>query len=756
MNNHRTGIAAAFLLVLLLGGCETAPPLEPVAIPPADTEFFAGRVLCLDPGHGGTDPGAVGRYGLREADANLQVAVALRAMLESAGARVLLTRDRDRALSLDERVQFNRRHRPDVFLSLHHNSSGDPFFNRTEMYYHYSEAGGPSEDLAGDMLREFERLYNFTRSRALIASAYGVLRNNEGTAILGEPSYLSDPVMEKRLRTPEGIRDEAHAYYRSLRTFFAKGTPIIALDPIPENPERIRVVLTDARSAIDPSSIQVLLGESPLDFTCDSATGELWTAALDDLPGGSHTVRIHAANLNGRRARWTEQTFRVNRRAERLHVAVELPAGRGPARVAVRVTDARGRAVADDTPLGLSSSSAVIFAETRTFGGVGYFYLSEVPRDALTITAGPLRHTLHVADATGPRLRTARIVDARTGRPVPGAVAEASGGNPFQADRNGWLGLPESETGALTLRAPGHNPVVMASGGLSAAAPIPMRPRLSGALAGKRIFLDPEAGGDETGVVTAARHRASDLNLAVAQYLREALEWAGAEAILAREDDRTLDMPTRARMSLDANPDLYLAIFHTVRRGSEASGANRTRVLHRWQTPLPMARAMAPVVSSYLGTDGHEVNHHVTQALMHSQESFLSLAVGPAYLSAPALQEAAALPSTARREAVAILYGLVEAFSAASDVNPAPPEPDRLRLVAHVVNAETAASLPEALVTLDGGLHLQTSASGVAEFRYLSPGEHVLRVIAPGYLPWEGRVDVTGEIEGVTITLTAR
>src|SRR5262245_56978543 len=79
--------------------------------------------VVIDPGHGGQHEGAAGPDGYREKELSLELARKLAAVLEKeAGAKVLLTRDRDLTLPLPERVSMANQFRPDLLISLHANS----------------------------------------------------------------------------------------------------------------------------------------------------------------------------------------------------------------------------------------------------------------------------------------------------------------------------------------------------------------------------------------------------------------------------------------------------------------------------------------------------------------------------------------------------------------------------------------------------------------------------------------------------------
>jgi N-acetylmuramoyl-L-alanine amidase len=99
-------------------------PTAPPELPPAFGQAPAFRTIAIDPGHGGDDEGARGANGVKEKDLALAVARRIRALLEARlGIRVLLTRDDDRNVPIDERTAVANNNKADLFVSIHANAS---------------------------------------------------------------------------------------------------------------------------------------------------------------------------------------------------------------------------------------------------------------------------------------------------------------------------------------------------------------------------------------------------------------------------------------------------------------------------------------------------------------------------------------------------------------------------------------------------------------------------------------------------------
>jgi N-acetylmuramoyl-L-alanine amidase len=121
----------AFFLLLSL-------PLSAILlIPEAGAEGpLDGRIICLDPGHGGVDPGAINTtYNLEESDINLEVSYGLRYLLEGDGATVVMARTADQYLINSDRYDFCNQQEADILISVHTNSHTDPTWDGSMTLY---------------------------------------------------------------------------------------------------------------------------------------------------------------------------------------------------------------------------------------------------------------------------------------------------------------------------------------------------------------------------------------------------------------------------------------------------------------------------------------------------------------------------------------------------------------------------------------------------------------------------------------------
>jgi N-acetylmuramoyl-L-alanine amidase len=142
--------------------------------------------VVLDPGHGGSDYGAI-RCGINEKDINLDVAKRVEAILESKGVAVTMTRNTDVFVSLEDRTIITSKVTPDIFVSIHVNSSVKPEITGIETHYYHPN----SLNLAHTI---HESLISIIRTidRGLFRSRFYVINHTTTPAILVEMGFLSN------------------------------------------------------------------------------------------------------------------------------------------------------------------------------------------------------------------------------------------------------------------------------------------------------------------------------------------------------------------------------------------------------------------------------------------------------------------------------------------------------------------------------------------------------------------------------------
>ena len=154
--------------------------------------------IVLDPGHGGTDPGALSPHGFPEKDANLQLALAVRTALAKRGYRVLMTREDDRTLELTERPRLAVEQGAEAFISIHHNAPGyatDPTDLRYTCVYSWNPLGARLADaISAEMSAALD---GDIPSHGSLHANYAVTRNPEIPSCLIETDFLTSPAGEE-------------------------------------------------------------------------------------------------------------------------------------------------------------------------------------------------------------------------------------------------------------------------------------------------------------------------------------------------------------------------------------------------------------------------------------------------------------------------------------------------------------------------------------------------------------------------------
>jgi N-acetylmuramoyl-L-alanine amidase len=211
----------AALLVTGIVTARAAGAAAAVGTPRAYQGMLAGRVVIIDPGHGGYDPGAVG-HGLREADINLDIAEKLKALLVEAGARVVMTWSTarpippDRKYKVEDRVQWIVQQHGTVLLDIHTNMGVGG--RGPQVFY---QDGVPSRVLADDIQEELSGFTNTHRQVSRI-NQY-VLRESHLPAVNVEVGFLSNRREAGRLGTARYRADVAWCIFIGVLRWFVGG-----------------------------------------------------------------------------------------------------------------------------------------------------------------------------------------------------------------------------------------------------------------------------------------------------------------------------------------------------------------------------------------------------------------------------------------------------------------------------------------------------------------------------------------------------
>jgi N-acetylmuramoyl-L-alanine amidase len=266
MITRRKFLHAGLTASLIGAGClafSSKSLASAVARPQPARKPSAPRLLVIDPGHGGRDPGAIGRLGTQEKDVTIDIARRMaRALQGQPGVIVKLTREEDMFLSLEERVRFGREARADLFLSIHADSAPNTAARGLSVYTLSAKASDMfsksladhenKADLMGGMdlppadkevtailmdLTARQTRNTAQHARASFVQAVGkswhlldqpmraanfmVLRAPDVPSMLVETSFLSNPRDEQILRQPHQRDKIAKLMAQTLEKMFA-------------------------------------------------------------------------------------------------------------------------------------------------------------------------------------------------------------------------------------------------------------------------------------------------------------------------------------------------------------------------------------------------------------------------------------------------------------------------------------------------------------------------------------------------------
>lgn len=201
--------------VTLDDGCYTVKISE---LPKTSDEI----TVVVDAGHGGSELGAVGCLGNKEKDINLKIANELKNQLELRGFNVVMTRECDANISLQERIDIAKKTDADIFVSVHLNSIGDIPMNihknRGTSVYYYNKN---SRKLA-ESVKQAVTSNAGTRDDGLRTASFAVIRPAHYVGILVETAYMTNPCDSVMYTTEEFIQNSAKGIAEGILNYVQK------------------------------------------------------------------------------------------------------------------------------------------------------------------------------------------------------------------------------------------------------------------------------------------------------------------------------------------------------------------------------------------------------------------------------------------------------------------------------------------------------------------------------------------------------
>ena len=186
-----------------------------VTTPAVTTKVPKGtRKVVIDAGHGGSDYGAI-RNGINEKDITLDVAKRVEALLKKEGYAVKMTRTSDVYVSLQGRCDISNAYDPDIFVSIHVNSSVRPEITGIETHYYHQESMSLAQTLHSSLASNIN-----SKNRGLFKSKFYVINHTTAPSILMEIGFISNDGERAQLVSEKRKQDTAKAIAEGVKNYF--------------------------------------------------------------------------------------------------------------------------------------------------------------------------------------------------------------------------------------------------------------------------------------------------------------------------------------------------------------------------------------------------------------------------------------------------------------------------------------------------------------------------------------------------------
>jgi len=561
-------------------------------------QYLKGWKFFIDPGHGGEDRRNKGPEGEAiEADLNLRVSLHLRDYLQKAGAKVILTRDKDSTIPLIERSRLANESGSDIFISVHHNALGnnDHVTNYTSTWYHayegHKEYNPCNHDIAKYIQRDLAYVmgnsgslgsFDGTMSDYTVYpnSGFSVLRNAKIPAALIEGSFFSSYYEEQRLIIPEFNEIQAWGIFRGLGKYLKAEIPKLeSLSELKfENNQPEIKIQVDSKQDIKKNSIQVFIDNKENNYKYDDNKKVISIIPDTILNNGDHLLDVVVENKNGNHSFPFRKIFKIAPKAASLKLEIfpsSIPPDKNAIAIAkVKVMDSNNNPVADSAIVDFKISSGQIGSHGFTKDGIVSVYIYAPGNESIAIIEASC-DGIKVSDSVTFRKSDGKYVSGKItdkeGKTIEGCgvILPPMGINPIPlpsytvTDKNGIFIIPNAQGDSIqiSLLKDGYfgkdislflkNSVTISN--------ITLDKICSGILFDKNIILDARYGGIEKGEVFN-NLTSSRVNLEIAQYLSKLLEAAGANVLLIRSEDKYMSEAERAKLTESFKLGFYIRI----------------------------------------------------------------------------------------------------------------------------------------------------------------------------------------------------
>ncbi|MFR3557443.1 MAG: N-acetylmuramoyl-L-alanine amidase family protein [Paraclostridium sordellii] len=177
------------------------------------------KKLVIDLGHGGSDPGAVGKNKTHEADVVLSIGKKLNELLKGYKLEVKFTRLTNKYLSLSERSNLANNFNSDYFLSIHVNSAKDKSVRGIEVWQ-YSKIDEKLNRFSSGLCEDISKIFNVRNRGIKLSKDLYVLKNTKMPACLVEVDFISNIAAENDLKVENNIKSVASVIRDNLLELF--------------------------------------------------------------------------------------------------------------------------------------------------------------------------------------------------------------------------------------------------------------------------------------------------------------------------------------------------------------------------------------------------------------------------------------------------------------------------------------------------------------------------------------------------------